>query len=314
MRTIAAAALSSGLLLLACYGSGGSDSGSQQSGGSSVGAAAGSAGRGSSGAGQGSNGGRGGSAGTGNGGGTASDECRSASDCGTSAGSFFECVPPGVTPAQFDACGAPDWCGQCTCGPQPEAPYGTGLTCDDSTPCPTAESTPGFETYASVCGAQAQCTACELDEHCPEQLPRCAASRTGFGTDCFECLESSDCPAVEPYCVPLPSIGSASPGGACRECQVTEDCASGVCLEGACEPGCTNAEDCGSPFLHCGSAQRCEPLPCSATSGCPDHGECVDGGCRRAACSTDADCASGACVNGACYTGPGTCVEQFAYP
>ena len=238
-------------------------------------------------------------------------------DCGTdtTGGGFFECVPPGTTPVQSDSCGAPDWCGQCSCGPQPETPYGTGNVCDELTPCPSAETDPGFETYASVCDLAGQCTACLTDDDCSLDAPRCATGRSGFGNECFECIDSVDCPEARPFCVPMEAaFQTYTPGGACHECTTHTDCATGICVEGACEPQCAVPEDCNSPFLTCGAELRCVAAPCATAAECAEFGECLDGGCVRMSCSVDSECVGGACVNAACYSGPGSCVEHFAYP
>jgi hypothetical protein len=313
--------LVAGLLLTSCYSTGGS---AEQQGGGGQGAGGTRTGSGgSAGANEGGEhsggfgalagfGGSGATAGTGGGDGAL---CRSSNDCGGSTSSFFECVPPGVTPTPYSSCGAPQWCGQCSCGPEPLAPYGTGQSCGEGLDaCPSVETTPGFESYAGVCGADLLCTACVLDGDCSLEAPRCAPGRTGFGTECFECLEAVDCPAARPHCVPLQAFDSGYAGGACQECVQASDCALGICLEGTCQPQCETSETCASEFLHCSAAQRCEPPSCLDSSECAEFGECAAGLCSRRLCASDRECEGGACVNGACYSGAGSCVEHFAAP
>jgi hypothetical protein len=314
--------LSSFLALLtavSCYSAGGDgDEGSGGSAGTTFGGSSARGGSSSAGSffGGSSSGGtsaRGGSAGSG--GSILVDGCRSANDCSTTTSGYYECVPPGATPVQSDSCGAVGWCGQCACGPEPQAPYGTGSVCDDVTTCPNAETAPGFDSYASVCDLNGQCTACAIDDDCPTETPRCAAGRTGSGNECFECVEDLDCPELTPHCIPLEASYLAyTPGGACHECATTADCALGVCVEGTCQPQCVTADDCPSEFSTCDAEERCSPAPCTTASECASFGSCVDGGCARTTCVVDGDCSGGACVNGYCYSGAGACVEHFAYP
>src|SRR5687768_12202743 len=81
-------------------------------------------------------------------------ECRSNADCPPSAQTVsYECVPPGGTVNQPPLCGAPGWCGECGCPPQPLPLAGAGNPCDAPADCPQS----GAERAASVCGDNGFC-------------------------------------------------------------------------------------------------------------------------------------------------------------
>lgn len=275
---------------------GGSGSGGSQSAGNAGSSTAGSAGSSMA-----------GNAGSLSAGGTNGQGCHDAAECPNVTkppfGGFMLCLLPGQAPPS-GGCGAPQWCGQCDCPPQPMAPSGTGTPCETSQDCPAPA---GVGATASVCDAGA-CTACAQDSDCPSALPVCGQvsvqyqGATSFRA-CKACAQDSDCPAERPYC--QGSYGVSS----CVACRTTADCQSGVCSNGACTPACGPSQPCGSA-LQCSAELRCEALSCQSDAACPANFACTGGHCARRACTSDAVC-EGNCLSGACYDSLGTCYLQL---
>ena len=267
----------------------GTDSDGSSGGATSSGGSTASGGRESSGDAQGSGGSVSGSGGRG---GLTGNQCTDAYGCGAGA----TCYAPGVDPPAI--CGAPQWCGLCTCPAMPTVPQGSGNACSESgPPCPSVSDT--VLRAASVCNPDTNvCTECLADDDCSENLPYC-----GAGT-CYQCKTEADCSEQTPYC--YASVG------ACRQCSTTADCVTGVCSsDGACIPGCQTDAECG-PNRICGSEQRCVPQPCQGESECSEQSTCSDQTCRANTCTGDAACPSGYCVGGSCYETPGGCQYDTA--
>jgi hypothetical protein len=286
-------------------GTAGASSGGSSSGGSSA------AGSNSGGSHVGGNDTGGSHAGGSNSGGAAGglSGCETAVDCPkitTPMAGVTQCLSPGQ-PAPANGCGAPQWCGQCACPPMPQRPLGTGMLCKTSTDCPAAM--PGVPT-ASVC-AMEQCAQCGSSADCPAELPQCASVQGGFVPGfrlCVACLTDTDCPVAKPHCA---AAGAVS---ACVVCASTNDCAEGVCDNGACVPGCSSDKPCGNPLTECSAKQRCEAIACTGDGMCPPNTACATGHCQRRGCTGDAQCDQGACVNGICYETRGTCYTQMFFP
>ena len=270
-------------------GSGGSSSGGSSSGGSGGSSTAGRAGSAAGGAGS-----------------TAG--CHDASECPSKVtppfGGISMCLVPGQVPPS-GGCGAPQWCGQCSCPPQPQAPSGTGTPCQTSDDCPKPSA--GSAT-ASVCNAAAgACTACAQDSDCPSSAPVCGQVNELFVPGamsfrvCNVCAMDSDCPSERPHC--QASYGIA----ACVACLTTADCQSGTCSNGTCTPVCSPTQSCGVA-RQCNAQQRCEALSCQSDADCPTNFNCSGGHCAQRSCTSDAVC-DGNCVNGFCYESLGTCYE-----
>lgn len=240
-----------------------------------------------------------------------SSGCHTAADCqqNSPAGivpSVSQCLSPGQAPPPA-SCGAPGWCGQCNCGPQPQAPLGYGMPCQTSAECPTPN--PDAST-ASVCEL-GSCTQCATSADCPAGAPVCGSVPAGFSQQlrlCLECLADKDCPSANPHC--------AGAGGLtkCFVCASDEDCDTGVCSAGVCVPGCSAQAPCPNPLTTCGAAQRCEPLECQDGSACPANAACLQGVCARRSCTKDTDCDSGGCVNSLCHETLGSCHTQTFPP
>lgn len=287
----------------------GSTAGSDDSGGSGNGGS--SSGAGSSGGGRGGNKAGGSASVAGSGGVGMASGCHTAADCPTSnlngpIPSLSQCLSPGQSPPAA-TCGAVGWCGQCNCGPQPQAPLGNGMSCQTSADCPAASS--GVAT-ASVCD-MGLCTQCATSSDCPASAPACGTIR---GTPpqllrvCVECLADSDCPSAKPHC------GGTGGISKCGVCASDQDCATGICSDGACMPGCTAQSPCPSPLTACAATERCEALTCETDAACPANATCQQGHCLRRSCTKDGDCDSGGCVNGVCYETLGTCNTQTFPP
>lgn len=247
--------------------------------------------------------------GTGGAGDLPEDRCRNAGDCpAPSLTAEFQCVAPGESAVMPDICGAPDWCGQCSCPPQPPRIEGGGMGCQSDSDCPAAMDP---QRTASRCG-DSGCDECIEDEHCGTEAPRCAMGPYGY-SECFECVMDEDCTGERPFCVRVSGPGFPSMGGVCRPCLTTADCVSGVCVQNACTPACgtSTAGDCRSPYDAC-QDDRCVPAPCTTDEECGEFGACTDGACQREPCGADADCgADAACVNARCYPDLGTCTIVY---
>jgi hypothetical protein len=203
-------------------------------------------------------------------------------------------------------CGAPMWCGNCSCPPEPLAPTGTGAVCQDSLDCPGPAD---GEATASLC-IENQCTQCASNAHCPATAPACSSVGGAFGPSfqfCTQCAQDGDCGDELPHCQNQYGIGR------CVACLVTTDCADGICVEGACVPECGPDEPCSNPLTECDDQLRCGPLACADDSACPANTRCASGGCARRACDADSDC-DGYCVNSFCYETLGTCHTAYAVP
>ncbi|HVY25321.1 MAG TPA: hypothetical protein VHB79_02175 [Polyangiaceae bacterium] len=256
----------------------------------------------------------GGSGGMSSGGGSSGGSaggCHTAAECpmgNASNGTFgvAQCLAPGqATPPV--GCGAVGWCGQCSCGPQPQLPLGNGMSCTQSIDCPAAS--PKAST-ASLCD-MGVCTQCITSADCPATAPACGMVRsniTQLFRMCLECQVDSDCPATSAHC-------SLSGGlGHCVTCASDKDCQFGICSSGGCVPGCSAQSPCPSPLTRCGATQRCEALPCDNDAACPHNAVCKQGACARRSCAQDRDCDTGGCVNGLCYETLGTCYTQMFAP
>jgi hypothetical protein len=208
-------------------------------------------------------------------------------------------------------CGAPDWCGECSCPPQPEVPFGLGNTCDAETPCPVFDSE---NRAASHCGEDSRCEECITDEHCPADRPTCGLIAGAELHQCFECQANGDCPAERPRCDA--PIQDAITYGNCHGCLSNADCSVGICLNEVCVPQCQSGLGCsGAALLTCSAEQRCEPPACATDADCGTMGTCSGQSCVRKTCAAAADCGdAGFCVQGQCYDAPGQCIELLPVP
>lgn len=81
-----------------------------------------------------------------------------------------------------------------------------------------------------------------------------------------------------------------------RECDVSDDCASGACDEGLCV-ACSSESDCDEGEVCSGG--DCTERECVATSDCTGGEACVGGVCLP--CTSDGQCSAGdACHHGSC--------------
>lgn len=283
-------------------GSGGADtdggSGGAETDGGTGGAQQASGGQGSGGTNDGGNTGTGGSGDLG------PNECTDAQTCGSAA----TCYAPGETRAAI--CGAPQWCGECSCPAMLPVPEGNGTACDEATACPTVSDT--VLRAASVCAPDTNlCTECLTHADCSENLPHCGIDESSGVRMCFQCSDDADCGGDTPHCFKLQSP-FPSELGYCRQCQTTAGCAAGVCdINGTCSPGCQNDAQCG-PNRVCGAEQRCVPKPCETDGECSSQSTCSDQTCRAVSCTSDAACPGGYCVKGSCYETPGGCYFDTA--
>jgi hypothetical protein len=306
----------------ACYGTG--DSSSTGAAGAAGASAGGSTGSGGASGGKGARAGSAGSGGSGNhsgngGAGAIVQACHEASECvdpNMASFGIAECVPPGATPAPDTGCGALSWCGQCSCPPEPQVPYGTYNTCTTDDDCLSADADAGVTMhYASHCDSSGQCVECSTDVDCPTGFPRCGQVPGNLGNGaplCQECNVASDCPSDRPFCALTSGFGGGTLYGECKQCQATTDCEVGVCSGGTCVAECSDAAPCQSPLSECGAAGRCVPKSCTVAGDCPEQTVCNNGACELKACAADSECPGGACVNGTCHTGVGMC--YFHYP
>ena len=231
------------------------------------------------------------------GGGASSQGCHSVSECPTGAFGIAMCLVPGQAPPAA-SCGAPQWCGQCSCPPQPAMPAGTGMACETNQDCPLPTAN---TVSASIC-SNGTCSACAQDSDCSSSLPACGSVQPRFAPSfrlCSACVVDSDCPSERPHC--QGSYGVS----ACVACLTTADCSTGVCNLGSCIPQCSPTQACGEA-MECSTEQRCQALSCQSDVDCPVNYACTNGHCGRRACTADAACV-GNCVNGACYQALGTC-------
>lgn len=238
--------------------------------------------------------------------------CTTHEDC--DAANYERCLAPGET-FHF-TCGAIDWCGQCTCGPQPILPDGSGTVCSTETDCP--ESTAQLDgRVASVCDDDlGSCQECAEDSDCSEERPYCALEEWSGTRQCFECKTEDDCSGESPVCNLIAPVGGTARAGSCVECVTTADCSEGICQsDNVCYDQCQTDEDCASfEFTAC-QDKRCAPTSCSRDADCPSNAECTTLGCQRKQCTADDDCDAGAfCVNTRCYDQEGTCEEELAVP
>ena len=246
----------------------------------------------------------------------ASSGCRSNADCSNAStlpgsAQIATCLSPFASPPGLGfGCGAVQWCGQCSCPPMPIAPYGNGASCSADMKCPAPGAADAGAEVASICN-NGTCTECATTADCPAARPACASVGGSFGQGfraCTECASDADCGAAKPHCVLAPGVG-----GSCQLCSTTRDCASGVCSQNACVPGCDAQHPCTDPVTRCSAAQRCEAIPCSGSSACPLNMQCAAGYCARSACSSDADC-EGYCVNKECQEKLGICYTPELAP
>jgi hypothetical protein len=238
-----------------------------------------------------------------------SGQCRSNADCPSpEPTSSFECVPPGETVKQPPLCGAPGWCGECGCPPQPLPIEGAGNPCDAPADCPQS----GAERAASVCGDNGLCAECVSNTDCGSEAPYCDFGPRG--NECFECRADTDCSPERPRCLLTreiaPSLGFGE-GGSCVACRETADCATGICIDYACRPECSSDASCGGAMRAC-LDERCVAAPCQEADECGEFGICTNSSCARQTCTTDADCgATNACINHACYPEAGSCQRIY---
>jgi hypothetical protein len=210
------------------------------------------------------------------------------------------------------ACGAPDWCGQCSCPPQPITPYGEFSPCDEETPCPSEADYPDRLLYASVCHPESlQCVECASDADCADPTPSCAL----YLNRCVACANDSDCGAELPACISQEYASVET--RRCHECSNDAQCDVGLCSSNfTCVPECTSDAECApSDLMVCDmTTQRCAARPCDGGQ-CPGLGACAGTACERATCASDADCPTGNyCVNTRCYDQPGYCVDVYIEP
>jgi hypothetical protein len=239
-----------------------------------------------------------------------SSGCHTAADCPMTAppapSGVTQCLSPDQV-APPTVCGAAQWCGQCSCPPMPPVPMGNGISCETNQDCPAPLA--GAST-ASIC-AMKQCVQCGTSTDCPTDAPQCSSVQGGFAPSfrlCVACLTDPDCPTAKPHC------SLAGGYGTCVACTFSNDCAEGVCADGAYVPGCGADKPCSNPLTECTAKQRCEALSCAASTSCPPNTACMTGHCQRRGCTTDAACDQGACVNSICYETKGTCFTQMFAP
>lgn len=142
------------------------------------------------------------------------------------------------------------------------------------------------------------------------------------------CTDPSECTAPE-VCI----IDTISGDGECgepvdnreagRTCTMSNQCASGICLDGECVDHCTTSADCSGGRVcqttNLGGLQVdvcLEPDPCTSNDGCADPFICVidrsdairvacldphaGGGTLGDACAADTECLAGLCLGGTC--------------
>lgn len=227
---------------------------------------------------------------------------------------------------------------------------GLGAPCDFATDCPLADA-----CIAGICalqcspdGSDAACEGamtgprggsfgCAADA-CVEAGPGCQTFCVAGATDgaSVTCTSNADCSATS-TCAGFvggpdgalvglcAKSGSLSPAG--QPCQSAKDCASNVCVAGACANLCHAAADCQSTdwcvltATAAGAAGICHPAPAGATlEPCQTNSDCGSGGlCDGFAspdgeltlrcievpagkqptgdpCSEDSDCAAARCL------------------
>ncbi|HYP87022.1 MAG TPA: hypothetical protein VEQ59_02700 [Polyangiaceae bacterium] len=259
----------------------------------------------------------GGTGGTAAGGATALGGCHQAADCPAASmpdpfvTAPARCLSP-EDPTPQPSCGAPGWCGQCNCPPQPTAPQGNGMVCQTNAECPAPAV--GMKR-ASLCNAGA-CSECSVDTDCPAATPVCSTVQSLFGSAsfnfraCVPCGSDAQCSGSTPRC------GGSAGVRSCVACLSNQDCARGVCTQGSCVAGCTSDEPCADRFTTCSANERCEARACVGDDDCPPpNAACTGGYCARRTCQDDAQCdAGGSCVNAACYEAPGRCFYEMRVP
>jgi len=184
-------------------------------------------------------------------------------------------------------------------------PMGDGMICApcsaDSECGGSSDFCLGYPDGRRYCGR-----ACSSDADCDGD--RCLSTSggvrqcgrvVGMNIDCSApapggCSLDSDCDPGE-----VCSGGTCMPGGMGADlgapCGDSSECASNLCLNGACSSTCNFADPTGS----CPGGFYCD-----AGNGSCDEGFCVSGspgvGVLSAPCSSDTECASAVCENGRC--------------
>lgn len=251
-------------------------------------------------------------------GGGASDDspdglsCRDVADCNDLDFIQPECFSPGDSPDPPPfSCGAPDWCGECSCPTQPAGLY---TQCSTDVDCP-APAEPD-EVSLPFCDTETlACEGCLDDADCSVDTPHCVELYLGARAlkRCGACEMDTDCPAETPRCLANYDDPLAAP--ACVECLNSSECAMGICVGNSCRPECDPSDDGCSPS---GTSQcnpetlRCERRSCATAADCGTHIDCEAGQCSRRACEADSECdAAGHCVNGYCFDAFGLCEDTY---
>jgi hypothetical protein len=116
----------------------------------------------------------------------------------------------------------------------------------------------------------------------------------GTGIDCemgkcvFRCTDDTQCSSN-------PGAPQKCSGGKCVQCTSNGDCGGGACVNGQCQPGCTNDGACGG-FDRCVD-NRCIPSGCQTDRECVAATRNVDARCGTdgkciVPCETDLECGS----------------------
>lgn len=244
--------------------------------------------------------------------------CRTLADCEGMGLRKPHCLRPDELYSAPAVCGAPQWCGQCTCPPQEGGgPIGYWEPCESDAQCP-AQVMPVVPeaNLASVC-VDNRCQQCGKDSDCAPSEPHCAQYTIAMGNQplrlCAACADDSHCSGALAHCSPglLPN---KSDRGTCVECTLTSTCAEGTCVMGRCVAQCESDDACG-PLQMCDEHARCVPRACSSAADCPAQHQCTPGRnlCERIACTSDDSCeGSGWCPSARyCYEELGRCIETF---
>ena len=168
--------------------------------------------------------------------------------------------------------------GQCVTGDfhvRPTSKDCTVVECSSASDCCDVTVAADCAALRSLCALQRP-----TSDACMRYHTQCACE-TGavdceLGSCVFRCSSDKECTSA--------GAGRHCTGGKCVRCAIDTDCADGKqCINGACQPGCTNDGDC-SGFDRCVEA-RC------VVSGCQVDRECV-AATRNvdARCGTDGKC------------------------
>ncbi len=150
----------------------------------------------------------------------------------------------------------------------------------------------------SLAGPCAQLRERCIDRDAGEMSSVCLQYREQCGcvngtTDCERGACVSRC-AVDKDCS-LAGAGRRCSGGKCVECTIDSDCGGELCVNGKCQPACTNDGDCAG-FDRCLDG-RCIPSGCQVDRECVALTRNVDARCATdgkclVPCETDLECGS----------------------